>query len=84
MSNRGCTFNGGSCHPVIESCEGCARIVEYSGKKFCSAAPEPHSKWVRSLCNLATHVKREEIKVIEKINPLKASKRAARNKRAAG
>lgn len=78
MAKAGCSFNGGSCYAVIQQCEGCARIIQVDDGLFCEAAPDPRVKWRLGLCNLATHVK-EEIKISEvKINPLKASKRAAK------
>ncbi len=75
MINSGCTYNGGSCSPINEKCEGCNKIIEYSSKKYCSAVPEPDSKWRNGICNLASHVKVEEVKVVQKLNPIKASKR---------
>ena len=40
---------------------------------------DPGSKWMFGNCNLATHVERKGEKV-QKINPLKASKKAAAGK----
>ncbi len=79
MSKRGCEFNGGMCHTVIEECDGCNKIVEFPTGKYCSSAADPAAKWVRGLCNLATHIKKEEKVEALKVNPLKASKRAAGN-----
>ncbi len=79
MSKKGCGFNGGMCHTVINECEGCGKIVEFSTGKYCSSAADPAAKWVRGLCNLATHIKKEEKVEALKVNPLKASKRAAGN-----
>jgi len=28
MSKRGCQFNGGSCQPIVDQCDGCERITE--------------------------------------------------------
>jgi len=79
MTKKGCSFNGGKCRPVVESCDGCDRILGANGGRYCGAFPDPTVKWRRGTCNLATHQKgngREQEK--QKINPLKASKRAAR------
>lgn len=78
MTKDGCSFNGGKCHPIIEACEGCAKIVEFTSGKYCSASPDPQAKWIRGFCNLATHIKNGTKIEAEKINPLKASKRAAK------
>jgi hypothetical protein len=77
MSSGGCTYNGTRCHPIVDHCDGCARIKEYPTGRYCSASPDPATKWVRGLCNIATHIKKEEKVEALKINPLKASKRAA-------
>lgn len=77
-SKKGCTFVSDSCELVIEQCEGCDRIVEGTIGPVCSVAPSPKHKWSGGLCNFATHqkveVKTEQIRV----NPLKASKKAAK------
>ncbi len=80
-SKKGCIFEGNSCQNVIEVCEGCERIVEGSIGPVCSVAPAPIAKWKQGLCNFATHQK-VEIKTEEiKVNPLKASKKAAAGKK---
>ncbi len=74
-------INGVLCQSVVEKCEGCDRIKTIDGGKFCSSYPEPSKKWKLGACNFATHVRAtldKEGKV--KINPLKASKRAARGR----
>ena len=63
--------------PVVEACEGCGRIVERDGGLYCQASHYPQVKWRLGLCNLATHVKEAVVSSKAKINPLKASKRAA-------
>jgi len=80
MTKKGCNFNGGSCHPIIEQCEGCGRCVEYSSVKYCLMYPDPAAKWVAGVCPSATHMERSAKEVIQKINPLKASKRASKKK----
>jgi len=78
MSKKGCSFNGGSCHPAVEPCEGCNRTVEFSSGWYCSACPDPSIKWKNGKCNLATHVKGGVKTEQVKLNPLKASKRNVR------
>jgi len=77
MTAAGCSYNGTRCHPIAEHCEGCARVQEYPTGKYCNASPDPAIKWARGLCNIATHIKKEEKVEALKVNPLKASKRAA-------
>ncbi len=62
---------------IIESCDGCERIIVENTDKFCKIYANPAAKWRNGLCNFATHVK-PEIKVQKiRVNPLKASKRAS-------
>jgi len=75
MSKQGCTFNGGSCHPIVEPCHGCDRIQKFDHGVYCQCSPDPAIKWRNGSCNLATHRKSASQKVV-KINPLKASKRS--------
>lgn len=77
MTRKGCTFNGGQCHPVVESCNGCSRAITVENMTFCGIAPNPSSKWARGTCNFATHIERKAAEQTQKLNPLKASKRAA-------
>ncbi len=80
MTKKGCSFNGGKCRPIVESCEGCERVLQANGDRYCNAFPDPSVKWRRGTCNLATHQKGngKGAKTEQKINPLKASKRSAR------
>ena len=80
MTKKGCSFNGGKCRPVVEACQGCDRILTAHEDHYCNAFPDPSVKWRRVACNLATHQKSNGngAKTEQKINPLKASKRAAR------
>ena len=75
MTKVGCGYNGGSCHPVVEQCDGCNRSSEFPAGKFCNSYPNPAVKWKIATCNFATHLK-SEAKNEQKVNPLKASKRA--------
>lgn len=79
MSKKGCSFNGGKCHPVVDSCEGCDRILAAEDGNYCGSFPDPAVKWRRGACNLATHQKSngKGAQTSQKVNPLKASKRAA-------
>ena len=78
MTAAGCSYNGGICHETVESCDGCNRKIEYASGWFCSACPEPTVKWKSGHCNMASHVNRQTGGSKQKINPLKASKRANR------
>ena len=73
-------YNSGLFNPIIDKCEGCERIVEVNGTRYCRTYPMPEVKWKNGICNFATHVKPETITTTIKINPLKASKRAAGKK----
>ena len=81
-SKNGCTYIGGTCPEIVEQCKGCARVVQYNGKEFCSVYPDPAAKWRRGTCNFATHVKREirQDNIGRNINPLKAAKRASKRR----
>jgi hypothetical protein len=79
MTKAGCGYNGGTCQPVVEQCEGCQRSVEYPAGRFCNSYPNPSIKWKTSACNFATHTKLEQ-KAEAKVNPLKASKRNNKKK----
>jgi hypothetical protein len=77
MTKKGCSFNGGHCKPVVEACTGCDRTLNYEESNFCGSFPDPEAKWRRGSCNLATHVKNGKKETVQKVNPLKASKRQA-------
>ncbi len=78
MTAAGCSYHGGICHETVASCDGCSRRIEYASGWFCAACPEPTVKWKCGHCNMATHVNRSAGGSKQKINPLKASKRANR------
>lgn len=81
MTNDGLKYKGVILQQIIDKCEGCERVSEFEGGKYCPSYPNPEKKWSLGACNFATHVKAEvdkEGKV--KVNPLKASKRAARGR----
>jgi len=77
MSKSGCQFNGGSCHVIIEQCDGCQKVLELPAGKFCLSFPDPAIKWRSGICSMASHVKADKNNGNSKINPLKASKRGA-------
>jgi hypothetical protein len=81
LTENGLLLNGVLCQAVIDKCDGCERIKTVDGARFCSSYPQPERKWKLGVCNFATHVKGtvdNQGKV--KVNPLKASKRAARGR----
>lgn len=75
MTQKGCGFNGGSCHPVVDACDGCSKIIENGTGKYCALYPDPASKWSFGGCPSATHNKTASEEKAQRINPLKASKR---------
>ena len=75
MAKAGCTTIGGACQEVVEQCEGCGRIMELESGRYCQTFPEPSKKWKVGICNMATHVKATTEEKVQKINPIKASKR---------
>ena len=76
MGKNGCTYNGGKCHPIVEECQSCVRVVEYPTGSYCNSYSEPKLKWLSGSCNLATHMKKiQNSNDAKKLNPLKASKR---------
>ncbi|MBM9535741.1 PxxKW family cysteine-rich protein [Desulfobulbus alkaliphilus] len=80
QTNDVAKFGDGSFLPVIDQCEGCERIVETEGAKYCNTYLNPAAKWRIGLCNFATHAKPEVNLVKIRVNPLKAAKRASRRK----
>ena len=78
MSKKGCGFKGGACHPVVDQCIGCAKVMDFPTGQYCKVFPEPAIKWASGKCPMATHIKTEVKETTQKINPLKASKRASK------
>ena len=76
MTAKGCGYNNGLCHEVVDQCKGCNRSTEIETGWYCSACAEPSLKWKTGNCNLATHVSATTTANKQKINPLKASKTA--------
>lgn len=77
MTKNGCGFANGICATVVDKCEGCGKIINYESGTYCKVYTDPGNKWLNGRCPTATHVKLE-IKEAQKINPLKASKRASK------
>jgi len=73
-------FGDGRFQPIIDKCEGCARVVEHEGSQYCKSYLFPATKWKLGFCNFATHAKPEINIVKVRINPLKAAKRASKRK----
>jgi hypothetical protein len=80
QTSNAAKFSDGSFLPIVEKCEGCERIVEVDGNKFCDTYMNPAAKWRLGICNFATHAKPEVTIVKIRVNPLKAAKRASRRK----
>ncbi len=76
-TKNSCTYNSNGCKEIIEKCSGCNRTLEVNGIHYCNVSPDPLSKWRVGNCNMATHIKAKQVKVV-KSNPLKASRRAAK------
>jgi len=75
MTANGCSYNEGTCLPIVEECSGCLRPSQFETGMYCTAAPDPSLKWKNGICNMATHVKAVEVVKKQKLNPIKASKR---------
>lgn len=75
MTAKGCSYNGGICHEIVEQCNGCNRTAELTTGWYCTACPDPSRKWKNGNCNFASHVIVVSNVTKTKINPLKASKR---------
>ncbi len=76
---EGVELNGLLLQPVVEQCAGCDRIRVFTEEQFCGSYPAPARKWAGGKCNFATHIKAESSGKA-KVNPLKASKRAAKGR----
>ncbi len=79
MKKTGCSYNGGKCYTIVESCEGCTRVLEFETGKYCASFPNPAQRWQKGACSMSSHVKKAAVGE-QKINPLKASKRNAGKK----
>lgn len=77
-TDEGVTINGMVLTPIVEQCADCGHIRDFEGEQFCSTYPSPTRKWVGGRCNFSTHIKTKA--AAAKVNPLKASKRAAKGR----
>lgn len=66
--------------PVVDKCDGCGHTEEVDGGTFCKVYRHPDYKWSVGACNMATHAKSEVVQQAKMLNPLKASKKAARGR----
>ncbi len=81
MTGEGLSYKGVIMEPVVEKCDGCERIVAVEDSKYCPSYAQPERKWAQGVCNFATHVRASvDSEGKTKVNPLKASKRAARGR----
>jgi hypothetical protein len=80
MTKKGCGYNGGSCNAIIDKCEGCNKVIVYNSASYCRVYPDPKGKWMTGKCPTASHIKVEVAAPTQKVNPIKASKRAAGKK----
>jgi hypothetical protein len=81
MTDNGLSFKGAIMQAVIDKCEGCERVIPVADQKYCPTYANPAARWARGACNFATHVKATvDAGGKLKVNPLKASKRAARGR----
>ena len=80
-TDAGLSYKGVIMETIVEKCEGCDRVVPFEEEKYCHTYAQPSKKWGTGVCNFATHVRAEVDKAGKvKVNPLKASKRAARGR----
>ncbi|MBC18389.1 conserved protein of unknown function [Pseudodesulfovibrio profundus] len=80
-TDEGLSYKGMIMEEIVEKCEGCERVAAVEGGKYCPAYAQPAMKWAHGVCNFATHVRAEvDSAGAVKVNPLKASKRAARGR----
>lgn len=77
---EGMLYNGAIFQPIIDKCEGCGRVRDFEGSQYCSSYPAPSAKWSMGICNFCTH-QRANMSSATKVNPLKASKRAAKGRK---
>lgn len=62
---------------VVSQCEGCQKVIEKDGNKFCVTYLVPKAKWRAGACPVATHLKKE-VTNGKFVDPLKASKKAVK------
>ena len=79
QTESGVMFNGIPIQAVVEQCAGCERVRLFAEQEFCGSYAVPARKWAGGRCNFATHIK-TAVAAGAKVNPLKASKRAAKGR----
>lgn len=80
-TDAGLNYKGVIMEVIVEKCEGCDRVVPFEDANYCTTYAQPALKWAKGNCNFATHTRNEADKGAKaKVNPLKASKRAARGR----
>lgn len=77
-----CEYIGDKCYQIVEDCNDCNNIVIYNEKSYCKIYMSPDAKWYSAECCPMCTTKEKKIKEGQKINPLKASKRAAKARKA--
>jgi len=80
MSKSGCQYIDGACKQIIPECEGCNKVVQVTAGNYCLTYPDPSGRWAYGVCPTASHIKKEIKEVVQKLNPLKASKRKGKSK----
>lgn len=78
-TEQGVEVKGMLMQPVVEKCEGCDRVRTFEEQQFCGSYPNPRQEVVRralQLCYPHQDGKRQG----RQVNPLKASKRAAKGR----
>ena len=80
MSKKGCGFNGGSCHVIVEKCEGCNKVMEVASGKYCRVYPDPAAKWGMQLPS-ASHLKLKSRNRTRRSIPSRPPSAQTRNKR---
>jgi hypothetical protein len=78
MTDSGCTYIEGKCHPVVLECNGCTNIKIYGDTTYCEVYAEPHMHWSGLYgCAMATHIDR---KMKELPHPTKKKSKAKKHK----
>ena len=76
MTPRGCSFNGGQCHPIVDQCVGCGHIRKFPTGEYCALYADPATRWAFGDCPFATHLGKAKTTEERRLNPVKASKRS--------
>lgn len=79
-TDAGLNYKGVIMETIVEKCEGCDRVVPFEDASYCTTYAQPALKWAKGKCNFATHTREVDKGAKTKVNPLKASKRAARGR----